>query len=104
MPELRWALITLGAAFLAGLGLWEWFRSRRRRARSPGIDTATVMVDNQPRGTVSEIAARGGLQLERGLHRIEIAAEGFRTFRLELNLGEKREAIRVKLIRIDAKP
>jgi cell division protein ZipA len=42
MPELRWALITLGAAFLAGLGLWEWMRSRRRRARSPGVETATV--------------------------------------------------------------
>jgi hypothetical protein len=66
--------------------------------------TATVTVDGQVRGTVGEIGTRGGLELERGLHRIEIAADGFRTFRLELNLGEKRETIRVKLIRIDAKP
>lgn len=66
--------------------------------------TAMVTVDGQPRGTVGEIGPRGGLELERGLHRIEITADGYRTFRLELNLGEKRETIRVKLIRIDAKP
>lgn len=30
MPELRWALIGLGAVFLVGLVLWEWRRSRRR--------------------------------------------------------------------------
>jgi FtsZ-interacting cell division protein ZipA len=34
MPELRWALIGLGAVFILGLALWEWRRSRRRLAQS----------------------------------------------------------------------
>lgn len=34
MPELRWALIGLGALFVAGLALWEWRRGRRRLAQS----------------------------------------------------------------------
>lgn len=29
MPELRWALLILGAVFLAGLALWEWRRPRQ---------------------------------------------------------------------------
>jgi FtsZ-interacting cell division protein ZipA len=29
MPELRWALLVLGAIFLAGLALWEWRRPRQ---------------------------------------------------------------------------
>lgn len=33
MPELRWALIGLGAMFIAGLALWEWRRARRRMAQ-----------------------------------------------------------------------
>lgn len=32
MPELRWALGGLGAAFIVGLVIWEWRRSRRRQA------------------------------------------------------------------------
>jgi hypothetical protein len=67
-------------------------------------DSARVMVDGDPRGSVAEIATAGGLELPRGLHRIEIAAEGYRTFRLELNLGEKPETIQVKLLRSDTKP
>ena len=35
MPELRWALIGLGLAFLGGLVIWEWRRSRRAPARVP---------------------------------------------------------------------
>jgi FtsZ-interacting cell division protein ZipA len=34
MPELRWALLGLGAAFIVGLVLWEWRRGRRRLAQS----------------------------------------------------------------------
>jgi len=34
MPELRWALTGLGLAFLLGLALWEWRRSRRLPARN----------------------------------------------------------------------
>jgi len=65
-------------------------------------EDARVVVDGEPRGTVKELS--GGLELPRGLHRIEIASEGYRSFRLELNLGEKREKIRVKLIGNTAKP
>lgn len=45
MPELRWALLTLGAAFLAGLGIWEWLRSRRRRSRTPGPEPVVAQPD-----------------------------------------------------------
>lgn len=34
MPELRWALMGLGAAFIVALALWEWRRSRRRLAQA----------------------------------------------------------------------
>lgn len=42
VPELRWALIGLGVAFLAGLALWEWRRSRRQPARTTLTDLPTV--------------------------------------------------------------
>lgn len=35
MAELRWALWGLGAAFIVGLLIWEWRRSRRRLAQAP---------------------------------------------------------------------
>jgi FtsZ-interacting cell division protein ZipA len=41
MSELRWALLVLGAVFLAGLALWEW-----RRPRHDARGTAAP--DNQP--------------------------------------------------------
>ena len=41
MAELRWALLILGAVFLAGLALWEW-----RRPRQDARGTAAP--DNQP--------------------------------------------------------
>ena len=41
MNELRWALLILGAVFLAGLALWEW-----RRPRQDARGTAAP--DNQP--------------------------------------------------------
>lgn len=34
MAELRWALWGLGAAFILGLVIWEWRRSRRRLAQA----------------------------------------------------------------------
>lgn len=34
MPELRWALVGLGAAFIVALAIWEWRRSRRRLAQA----------------------------------------------------------------------
>lgn len=44
MPELRWALVVLGALCVAGLALWEWRRSRRRHAgpESVGVTPAVV--------------------------------------------------------------
>lgn len=44
MPELRWALVVLGALFVVGLALWEWRRSRRRHAapESVGVTPAVV--------------------------------------------------------------
>ncbi|HWL61631.1 MAG TPA: cell division protein ZipA C-terminal FtsZ-binding domain-containing protein [Steroidobacteraceae bacterium] len=41
MPELRWALMGLGAAFIVALAIWEWRRSRRRLAQSPEGATAS---------------------------------------------------------------
>lgn len=62
---------------------------------SPG--EAQIVVDDQPRGTANEIMQRGGLELPRGHHRIEIKLEGYAPFRFELILGEKAETIRVRL-------
>jgi hypothetical protein len=58
---------------------------------------ARVAVDGREVGTAAEISRTGGLGLPQGLHRIEIAREGFRPFRIELNLGDKVETIRVQL-------
>ena len=41
MNELRWALLVLGAVFLAGLALWEWRRPRQDAG-------STAAPDNQP--------------------------------------------------------
>jgi FtsZ-interacting cell division protein ZipA len=38
MPELRWALLILGAVFLAGLALWEWRRPRQDAGGSAASD------------------------------------------------------------------
>ncbi|MDQ2641243.1 MAG: hypothetical protein M3Y79_11790 [Pseudomonadota bacterium] len=40
MPELRWALVGLGAAFIVALAIWEWRRSRRRLAQAPEVAAA----------------------------------------------------------------
>ena len=61
---------------------------------------AVVLVDGLRRGTIAEISGKGGLELERGVHRIEIKAAGHRSFRLELKLGARQEKISVKLKRI----
>ena len=58
---------------------------------------ATVTVDGTPRGTAAESAAQGGLVLPQGLHRLEVSLEGYRTYRLELNLGDRLERIEIKL-------
>lgn len=58
---------------------------------------AEIRVDGEPKGTVAEINARGGLTLSFGAHRFELAHPGHQTFRVELNIGEKPEVIRVKL-------
>ena len=39
MPELRWALLILGAVFLAGLALWEWRRPRQDARGTAAPDT-----------------------------------------------------------------
>jgi len=58
---------------------------------------ARVVVDEQPRGTANEITQRGGLELSRGHHRIEIKHDGYHPFRFELILGVKTETIKVRL-------
>ncbi len=58
---------------------------------------AQVVVDGVRRGTVAELNQQGGLLLPFGLHRFEIRMEGHRAFRLELNLGQRPEVLRVKL-------
>ena len=58
---------------------------------------AEVLVDGQLRGTAASIRERGGLQLPFGLHRIEIRLAGYQPFRIELEVGERPEVIRVKL-------
>jgi len=59
--------------------------------------SAVVNVDGQDHGEAGQIAARGGLTLPRGLHRIEISLPGHRPFRFELILGDKPETIKVQL-------
>jgi FtsZ-interacting cell division protein ZipA len=49
MPELRWALLGLGALFIAGLALWEWRRNRRRLAQAASEAVVPVVV-TQPSG------------------------------------------------------
>jgi hypothetical protein len=60
-------------------------------------DHATVIVDTAPRGSVREIATRGGLVLSLGVHRLEVRARGYRTYRLELNIVERPEHLVVQL-------
>ena len=58
---------------------------------------AQIVVDGSPRGTAEELSRAGGLSLPLGLHRFEISHAGFRSFRIELDLGEKPERLRVQL-------
>jgi len=58
---------------------------------------ARVTVDGEPVATAAEISARGGLTLAPGLHRLEISHPGFRPYRLELNLKDQTETIKVQL-------
>ena len=58
---------------------------------------AEVRVDGASVGPAAAINARGGLPLPFGPHRFEIAHPDHETLRLELNIGEKPEVIRVKL-------
>jgi hypothetical protein len=47
MTDLHWALIGLGALFVAGLALWEWRRGRRSHAQ-PAPETAVQAVPSGP--------------------------------------------------------
>jgi hypothetical protein len=58
---------------------------------------AEIRVDGTSVGQAAAINARGGLPLPFGAHRFEIAHPEHETLRLELNIGEKPEVIRVKL-------
>jgi len=52
MPQLRWALIGLGALFLAGLALWEWRRSRRLPSQAPHLENRVpdiTLIGERPR-------------------------------------------------------
>ena len=62
---------------------------------------AHVTVDGDAWGTAASIAARGGLELPQGLHRIEISRPGYRTFRFELILKDTPEKIEVRLKRAE---
>jgi hypothetical protein len=63
-----------------------------------------ITVDGIAQGTAAAISTKHGLHLPRGLHRIEIGKEGFKTFRVELNLGEQPEVISVQLRAVDQGP
>lgn len=78
MPELRWALIGLGILFIAGLAIWEWRRSRRRRAQADTGFTATGVI---PQG--------GG---ERWPRRIEPRIDSLAAARAERDLADRDEA------------
>ena len=52
MAELRWALLLLGAVFLAGLGLWEWRRGAPRASEE--FAAAAEPVRDEPRSSRPE--------------------------------------------------
>lgn len=68
MPDLRWALLLLGVAFLAGLGWWELRRPRQAPDREPGHAEREGVPESAPREspreptlTLPEIRARDPL-------------------------------------------
>jgi len=61
------------------------------------VPDATVTVDGEARGTVAAVSAAGGLRLAPGTHRLQLVREGYRTYRIELNVGARGESLKVKL-------
>jgi hypothetical protein len=60
---------------------------------------ARVLVNGKSRGNARRIAATGGLHLHPGLHRFEIKRRGYRTYRIELIVGDRAEVLEIKLQR-----
>lgn len=60
---------------------------------------ATVVVDDEERGTVDEVNMRGGVEVPFGVHRIVVKRRGFESYRVELSVGEKGERIAISLQR-----
>ena len=58
---------------------------------------AQITVDGTARGSAEEISRAGGLRLPIGLHRFEITRDGYRAYRIELNVADKPERLRVQL-------
>jgi len=59
--------------------------------------SAEVVVDGQSHGSVEELSKKGGVRVTTGVHRIEIRAPGHKAFRVELNIGDKPETLKIKL-------
>ncbi|HEX9049174.1 MAG TPA: PEGA domain-containing protein [Anaeromyxobacter sp.] len=60
--------------------------------------SAEVLVDGEPRGVVSELAA-GVLALAPGIYQVSLHAPGYVTWRAEVAVRAGREKIEVRLVR-----
>jgi hypothetical protein len=58
---------------------------------------ATVVLDGQEMGTISELMAKGGLVVTAGVHRIEVRRSGYSPYRVELKVKETGERLTVLL-------
>ena len=64
------------------------------------VRDAEVYVDGKRVAGLAEATAAPGLALSPGVHRVEIRAQGYRPFRLELKLvADKTERLKVELMR-----
>jgi FtsZ-interacting cell division protein ZipA len=75
MPQLRWALIGLGALFLAGLALWEWRRSRRLPPRAQHVEPKApdiTLISERPRRLEPGLADMPGVLAAEPQERLEV--------------------------------
>jgi hypothetical protein len=100
----RWALGLLLVAAACGSGARSATSKRARPAAVVGValdvvpDTATVIVDDEPRGTAASLGAV--LALEPGLHTLVITHEGYQSYRAEFAVTDKTERFVVRLERL----
>ena len=59
--------------------------------------TAEVLLDSRLVGTLQGLQQSGGLEVEAGIHRIEVRLQGYRPFRAELAVKARGERLRVVL-------